>query len=62
MQDAEARINDLAKTLGIEFPEERLAAIAENFAASLAEADAVRAEVTEMPEPSPFDAAWESNS
>lgn len=62
MQDAEARIHDLAKSLGIDIPEDRLAAIAENYAASLAEADAVRTEITEMPDPSPFDAAWESNS
>lgn len=58
MPDAVSQVREIAKSLGISIPEERLEALAATYEQTWIEVESVRSDENPMPTPSPFEAGW----
>lgn len=59
MSDSVSQVREIARSLGISIPEDRLEQLASAYEATLKEVEAARQSQTPLPTPSPYDAGWE---
>lgn len=59
MSDSVSHVREIAQSLGISIPKDRLEPLASAYEATLKEVEITRQAETPQPAPSPYDAGWE---